>query len=101
MREQIVDEQPMETLHLYVVPEEPQPRRDYLSIIMTTLCSLIVIGIIALSVFSPTPDHNVAFTITVQGFALPPVTKTTTETATATGKGHTDATFATGMTYVL
>lgn len=97
MREQIVDEQPMETLHLYVVPEEPKTRRNYLSIFITILCSLIVIGIIAISVFSPTPNHNVAFTINVQGFALPPVTKTTTVTATATGKGHSDATFATGM----
>ena len=97
MREQIVDEQPMETLHLYVVPEVPNPRRDYLSIFITILCSLIVIGIIALSVFSPTPDHSVEFTITVQGFALPPVTKTTTVTATATVKGHNDATFATGI----
>ncbi len=97
MREQIVDEQPMETLHLYVVPEVPKSRRDYLSIFMTILCSLFVIGIIAISVFSPTPDHSVEFTITMKGFALLPVTKTTTITATATGKGHNDATFATGM----
>jgi hypothetical protein len=97
MREQIVDEQPMETLHLYVVPEVPKPRRDYLSIVITILCSLIIIGIIAISVFSPTPYRSVAFTITVHGFTLPPVTKTTTDTAIATGKGHANATFAIGM----
>jgi hypothetical protein len=97
MREQIVDEQPMETLHLYVVPEEPKPRREYPSIFIVILCSLIVIAIIVLSVFSVSPVHSVAFAIAVRGFALSPVTKTTTTTAIATGKGHTDATYATGM----
>ena len=93
----VVDE-PMETLHLYVVPENQlPPNGDHLAIFMMIFCSLFLIGIIVLSVLVPAPDHNVEFPLAIEGYSLPPVTKTVKITTIATGKQYVLSTTATGM----
>lgn len=94
----VVDEEPMETLHLYVVPEDQlPPKRDYLAIFMVIFCFIVLIGIIAISILAPSPDHEVSFSLVIQGYSLAPVTKTIKVTAIATGKQYVPATTATGM----
>jgi hypothetical protein len=94
----VVDEEPMETLHLYVVPEDQlPPKRDYLAIFMVNFCFIVLIGIIAISILAPSPDHEVSFSLVIQGYSLAPVTKTIKVTAIATGKQYVPATTATGM----
>ena len=93
----VVDE-PMETLHLYVVPENQlPPNGDHLAIFMMIFCSLFLIGIIVLSVLVPAPDHNVEFPLAIEGYSLPPVSKTVKITTIATGKQYVPPTTATGM----
>ena len=93
----VVDE-PMETLHLYVVPENQlPPNGDHLAIFMMIFCSLFLIGIIVLSLLVPAPDHNVDFPLAIQGYSLPPVSKTVKITTIATGKQYVPSTPATGM----
>ncbi|HEX6478481.1 MAG TPA: baseplate J/gp47 family protein [Ktedonobacteraceae bacterium] len=94
-----MDEPPMETLHLYVLSEDEVPRQpDYPSIMgafFAVLCLLVMLGI---SGFSATPtESKIAFTLTIPGFHLAPVSKTLKTIVVATGKGHTQATTATGM----
>jgi Baseplate J-like protein len=94
----VVDEQPTETLHLYVVPEDQLPKKpDYPSLFMVCLGLLCILALMGLSAFSAAPIHEVAFTVTLQGFRLAPAGKTFKTTIIATGKGHTAATHATGM----
>src|SRR5258708_1808186 len=95
----VVDEQPMETLHLYVIPEDEFPRKpDYPSIIGAIFALLCILAILGISVFSAGPaDHEVSFTLTIPGFHLMPVAKTIKVTVPATGKGHTPATNAEGI----
>jgi hypothetical protein len=94
----IVDEEPQETIHLFVVHEDDLPRTpDYPSFISATAALLCLLAILGISIFSAAPDHAVAFTLTVQGFQLAPVSKTLKTTVIATGKGHAPATPATGM----
>src|SRR5258706_15108701 len=95
----VVDEQPMETLHLYVIPEDELPRKpDYPSIVIATVAFLCLLAILGISVLSAVPAaREVSFTVTVQGFHLSPVSKTVKITAIATGKGHTPATTASGV----
>src|SRR6266566_4974902 len=93
----VVDEEPMETLHLYVVPEdELPPKRDYLAIFTVIFCLLVLISILAISILAPSPDHEVSFSLVIQGYALAPVTRTIRVTAIATGKQYVPATTATG-----
>src|SRR5712692_778017 len=93
----VVDEEPMQTVHLYVVPEEDlPPKPDYPAILIATLCSLFLLGSSMLSFFVPPPNHEVSFTISVHGFPLAPVTSTLKVPALATGNGHVAATYATG-----
>lgn len=93
----VVAQEPMETLHLYVVPEyQLPPKRDYLVIFMIIFCSLFLIGIIALSLLAPPPNHEVSFPLAIQGYNLAPVSKTVKVTAIATGRQHIAATTATG-----
>ena len=93
----VVDEEPMETLHLYVVPEDQlPPKRDYLAIFTVIFCFIVLIGIIAISILAPSPDHEVSFSLVIQGYSLAPVTKTIKVTAIATGKQYVPATTATG-----
>ncbi|HJT56705.1 MAG TPA: baseplate J/gp47 family protein [Ktedonobacteraceae bacterium] len=89
----------IETLHLYVVPENELPRKlDYFSWLMAGAASLCILAIIGISVASVTPTgKDVSFRLTVPGFRLAPVSKTLKTTITATGKGHTSATYAAGM----
>jgi hypothetical protein len=92
----VVDE-PMETLHLYVVPEDQlPPKRDYLSIGMVIFCFLFIIGIMTLSILAPSPNHDVSFSLNIQGFSLAPVTKTIKLNVIATGKQYVPSTTATG-----
>jgi hypothetical protein len=94
----VVDEDPMETLHLYVVPEDQLPPKwDFLAIFTIIFCSVFLIGIIAISIPAPSPDHEVSFSLTIQGYALAPVSKTIQTNVTATGKQYVPATTATGM----
>jgi Baseplate J-like protein len=93
----VLDQEPMETLHLYVVPEDQlPPKRDYFALCMVIFCSLFLIGIIALSLLAPSPNHEVSFSLAIQGYALAPVSKTVKVTAIATGRQHIAATTATG-----
>src|SRR5258708_38012085 len=93
----VVDEEPMETLHLYVVPEdELPPKRDYLAIFTVIFCLLVLISILAISILAPSPDHELSFSLVIQGYALAPVTRTIRVTAIATGKQYVPATTATG-----
>ena len=93
----VVDEEPVETLHLYVVPEDQlPPKRDYLAIFTVIFCFIVLIGIIAISILAPSPDHEVSFSLVIQGYYLAPVTKTIKVTAIATGKQYVPATTATG-----
>ena len=95
---QVLNEEPRETIHLYVVPEDQLPKKpDYFSLFMAAAGLLCILAIIGISVFSAVPDHEVSFTITIAGFQLAPVSKTVKTTAIATGKGHTPATTATGI----
>jgi len=87
----------METLHLYVVPEEPKPKRDFLPIFTVIFCSVFLIGIIVISILAPSPDHEVSFSLPIQGYALAPVSKTIQTNVTATGKQYVPATIATGI----
>jgi Baseplate J-like protein len=89
--------EPMETIHLYVVPEDQlPPKRDAASVVKGVLCFLILLVFISLSLTTPSPDHEVAFTLTLHGFSLAPVSKSLTVQAIATGKGSIAATTATG-----
>jgi hypothetical protein len=93
----VVDQEPMETLHFYVVPEdELPPKRDYPAIFMIIFSCLVIISIIAISILAPSPEHEVSFSVNIQGFALAPVNKTIQTNATATGKQYVPATTATG-----
>jgi len=93
----VIDEEPMETLHLYIVPEDQlPPKRDYFAIFMIIFCSLFLIGIIALSLLAPSPNQDVSFSLSIQDFHLAPVSKTITVSVTATGQGHIPASTATG-----
>lgn len=95
----VVDEEPQETIHLYVVNEDALPRKpDYPSIVMATLAFLCLLAICGISVFSEASAvEAVSFTISVRGFHLTPVSKTVQTTVLATGKGHTPATSASGI----
>ncbi len=93
----VIDEEPMETLHLYVVAEnELPPKRDYLALCMIIFSCLVIIGIIALSLLVPAPTYDVSFSLSIKGFTLAPVSKTITVPVTATGSGHIQATTAAG-----
>src|SRR5258708_15594322 len=93
----VVEEEPKETIHLYVVPEDQlPPKPDYVGIFIATLCSLLFVGIVGLIVFSPKSEPSVSFTTTISGFHLPSVSKTITLTLHATGYGHVNATSAQG-----
>lgn len=92
-----VDEKPMETLHLYIVPEDKlPPKPDYLGKCIATVCSLILVAMIGLILFSPKTEPVISFTTTIAGFHLPSVSKTVKLPIFATGKGHVNATYATG-----
>lgn len=93
----VIDQKPMETIHVYVVPEDQvPPKQDSFAIGMILLCSFLLIGMLAFSLVAPSPDHAVAFSLAIQGYALTPVTKTLTVTILATGKQQIAATTATG-----
>ena len=93
----VVDEEPMETLHLYVVPEDQLPPKwDYLAILMVISSIVVLIGLLAITVLAPAPDHDVSFSLAIQGYALAPVSRTIKVTAIATGKQYVPATTATG-----
>src|SRR6266567_1340592 len=94
----VLDEHRTETLHLYVIPEDQLPHKpDYPSLLLAFLGLLCILSILGISIFSAVPDHEVSFTITIQGFHLAPVSRTLKTIAIATGKGHAPATTATGM----
>ena len=93
----LIQEEPMETVHLYVVPEDQMPPEpSYLNTACFFLCCLLLLGIVAFSFSTQTPPRTVSFTTTIAGFRLPSVTKTTRVTIQATGKGHIAATYAQG-----
>src|SRR5258706_1767736 len=94
----VLDEEPKETIHLYVVPEDQLRKKpDYPSIFIALLGLICILAIVGISVFSAAPDHEVSFIVTIQGFHLAPVSKTLKTTVIATGKGHTQTTYATGI----
>lgn len=93
----VIDEQPMETIHLYVVLEDQlPPKRDYFAIFTIIFCSLLLLNFIFLCLLAPSPNHEVSFSLAVQGYALAPVTKTMNRAVHATGKHYVPATTATG-----
>lgn len=93
----IVDQEPMETIHLYVVPEEQlPPKRETASAVKAILCLLLLLVFLCLALTTPSADHEVAFPLAIQGYALTPVTKTLTIPVRATGKQQIAATTAAG-----
>lgn len=93
----VVEEEPVQTLHLFVVPEDQlPPKRDYFAIGVAICCFLFIIGIVALSILAPSPSQEVSFSVNIQGFALAPMSKTMQTTVIATGKKFVPATIATG-----
>lgn len=107
-------QEPEETLHVYVEDDEnesrvtfirqkPQtidstspPPRDRGSLIAAVIFLCLFLVVCVGSVLSrPTPTSE-QFTVTVQGYALAPVHKTVTITAKATGQGYVPAASATG-----
>jgi hypothetical protein len=95
----VVDEEPQETIHLFVVHEDELPRiPDYPAFISASVALLCLLAIVGISLFSAaSADQEVVLTLTVPGFHLAPVSQTVKTTVMATGKGHTPATAATGM----
>ena len=94
----MVDEQPMEILHLYIIPEDQLPKKpDYPSLLLVLGGLLCMLALVGISVFSAVPPQEVSFTVSIAGFHLAPASKTLQTSAMATGKGHTQATDATGM----
>ena len=57
--------------------------------------TIILIGILAITLLAPSPDHDVSFSLAIQGYALAPVSRTIEVTAIATGKQYVPATAAT------
>lgn len=95
---QVLNEEPKETIHLFVVNENELPRKpDYPSLFMAILAFLYILAVIGISVFAVSPEQDVSFTLAIAGFHLAPVSKTVKTTAIATGKGHIQATTATGI----
>src|SRR5258708_28747207 len=96
-----VDEEPMETLHLYIVPEDQlPPKRHYLSIFTVIFCFIVLIGILPISILAPSPDHELSFSLVIQAYSLTPVTKIIKVVAIATVKQYVPATTRTGsLTY--
>lgn len=96
---QVLDGEPQETIHLFVISEDQLPRKtDYPSILIAAAAFLCILAILGISVFSAAPaESEVSFTIFVPGFHLAPVSKTVKTTVIATGKGHISATTATGI----
>jgi hypothetical protein len=87
----------METLHIYVMPEDQLPPKcDYLALFTVIFCFLFLTGIIAISILAPSPNHDVSFSLNIQGFALAPATKTIHLNVTATGKQYVASTEAAG-----
>jgi Baseplate J-like protein len=79
------------------VPEDQlPPKREYLAIFAVIFSLLVLIGILAISVLAPSPDHEVSFSLVIQGYALAPVSRTIKVTALATGRQYVPATTATG-----
>ncbi|HEX6484618.1 MAG TPA: baseplate J/gp47 family protein [Ktedonobacteraceae bacterium] len=95
----VLDEEPKETIHLFVVNEDDLLRKpDYFSIFMAFFAFLYILAIISINIFTATPaERDVSFTLTIQGFRLTPVTKTLHTMVVATGKGRTPATTAVGI----
>ena len=90
-------EEPMETIHLYVVPEDQlPPKPDFASLIIATLCSFVLVGLVGLSLLSPRAEPTISFQTTIAGYRLPPVSKTISVSVQATGNGHSNATYAQG-----
>jgi hypothetical protein len=65
---QTVDEQPLETIHLYVVREEETRPSGRLPIILSLICLLVIVGICLFSPNYPTYEHK---TIQVPAIFLP------------------------------
>ena len=94
---QTMQEEQIETVHIYMVPEDRiPPEPTYLNVACYFLCGFLFLGMIAFSLYSQTPPQTISFHTTLVGFRLPSVTKTMQVTIQATGKGHIDATFAQG-----
>ncbi len=92
-----MQEEQIETVHIYVVPEDQlPPEPTYLNVACYFLCGFLLLGIIAFSWYSQTPSQTISFHITIAGFRLPSVTKTMQVTIQATGRGRINATFAQG-----
>ncbi len=93
----VADERPMETLHLYVVPEDQlPPKRDYLAIFTIIFSFILLIGLMAISILAPSPNRDVSFSLNIQGFALAPMSKTMKLNVVATGKQYVASTEAAG-----
>lgn len=93
----VIDEEPMETVHIYLVLEEQlPPKNDIPSLITIAVCALVLVTYGVLSLLVPPAQHDVSFAGTIHGFALRPVRTTSSVTTRATGKGSVHATTATG-----
>lgn len=104
------EEQPEETIHVYVEPDRvtfvketpetvdstPPTPRDRSSIIGAWIFTIFLVALIAASLLAPQPNESRTFSITVQGFQPAPVHKSIAIQTKATGQGYVPATSATG-----
>src|SRR5258708_29574944 len=95
-------DEPIETLHIYVYPEEPRKPRRPLSpqavdlMLSTVTLTVIFAGMIALCLIPSTPLYTIQ-TVSVPAHFLPLVQLKTTNTVIPTGSKTSPATYAEGM----
>jgi hypothetical protein len=90
-------QEPLETLHLFVLREDQlPPPPDYGGLAIAVLCSLVLLSILGLLLFWPKTEPTVSFSTTITGFRLPAVQASLSLLISATGKGYTSATEARG-----
>jgi|GEM_PF-2774201 len=103
------DQEPKETIHIYVeedrvtfVRETPEtiestpPPGDTRSWLMAALFTLLLVAVMIASLLAPSPTTSKAFAVTIPGYILAPVQKSVTVKTQATGQGYTAPTTATG-----
>src|SRR6266702_7674223 len=88
----IVDD-PVETIHVYMVPEEPKQPYTVLPLLAALLCLAMIAGITVYSEQHPVYEHQ---TLTIPARFLPPQTFTATQAIIPTGIKTYPATTAQG-----
>ena len=83
MKQRVTEQEPIETIHLYVVREEAQPPRP--SLLPIVLSMLLLLAVVATGVFSPSQQPEIRTTLRVPAVLMPLKTFTTTVSVIPTG----------------